>query len=301
MVELVYLFPYSRHWSETIKISLFHKWRKSILPVSISPLKFFFFFAIAHSSLQYLEVFFRQGVMVLDFLTSDIDVPATLRTIKAKLKPIPDLLDENFFLIITKAYAHHCFGSRVDYGVDAKLQEKDYTKAFVYYRTELAEGLEHWVENRLEQVGEDPEFTGATEVLAKFTQRVQFALTTDVFNTAHLGLQLPTSTPLLCRAFVVDMASSLEKYEVALMEVFRMLEPFYHAVILDSKKSTECKDQPTMLLHQWVSRHEPEGNTPTYVVNKVSYNSVRRTNSILTCTSRSYPSFSAIEPLPCRK
>lgn len=35
MVELVHLYPYSRHWSETIKISLFHKWRKSIFPVRI--------------------------------------------------------------------------------------------------------------------------------------------------------------------------------------------------------------------------------------------------------------------------
>ena len=34
MVELIDLYRYSRHWSETIKISLFHKWRKSIFPVS---------------------------------------------------------------------------------------------------------------------------------------------------------------------------------------------------------------------------------------------------------------------------
>lgn len=211
--------------------------------------------------------------MVLDFITSDIDVPSqriTLTAIKAKLKPIPDLLDESFFLIITKAYAHHCFGGRMDYGVDAYLQERDYEKAFTSYRAELAEALKHWAENRLDQVGDDPEFPGAAKVLATLTKRVQFALTTDIFNTPNLGLELPTGTPLLCRAFIVDMASSLEKYEIPLMEVFRMLEPFYHAVILDSKKSTECKDQPTMLLHQWASWHEPEEETPAYVTNKVS-------------------------------
>jgi len=211
--------------------------------------------------------------MVLDFITSPIDIldgTATLETIKKLLNPVPDLLDETFFVIVTKAYAHHFFSSRVDYGVNTALQEKDYTNTFVLYRTELAEALEHWVENRLEQVGEDLEFPGATPVLEGFVKRVDFALRTQIFNTAEIGLELPTATPLLCRAFVVDMASSLEKYEVPLMEVFRMLEPFYHAVILDSKKTTEFKDQPTLLLHQWATRHQPKDQTPRYIVNKVN-------------------------------
>lgn len=211
--------------------------------------------------------------MVLDFITSPIDIPqpaATLESIVTQLDPIPDLLDETFFLIVTKAYAHHLFSSRVGYGLETDLPEKSYADAFVLYRQELSRELEQWAENRLEQVGEDPEFPGATFVLHEFVGRVDFALTTKVFNTADVGLELPTDTPLLCRAFIVDMASSLEKYEIPLMEVFRMLEPFYHAVILDSKKSTEFKDQPTMLLHQWAIRHEPKEHTPRYIVNKVN-------------------------------
>ena len=172
------------------------------------------------------------------------------------------------------------------------MQEKGaltYEQAFKLYVEDLASDIPKFIQSRLCTINDTSAHEEAREVLEGLLGRIRFALTSSVFNSANIGLELPTATPLLCRAFLLDMGSYLHGLSSPLMEVFRMVDPMFPAVLLESRSSNSFKDQPTAMLEQLIIDLKPR-KEPKFVVNKV-----RASDLISRSTSANFtPSYSPL-------
>jgi len=152
------------------------------------------------------------------------------------------------------------------------MQEKgkiQYRDAFGHYVFELLEALKEWSENQLDKISDNPDFPNAKCLLQHLPDRITFALESGIFNTAELGLQLPTMTPIICASFVLDVGTYLQTLRTPLMEVLRMIEPMFCGVMVDSTTQHEFKDRPTEMLKEWITKHRPQ-RKPQVILHHVS-------------------------------
>lgn len=229
--------------------------------------------------MQFVEAILRQGIALLDYLSSDIEPPKDTTEIMPipDLEPCKDFFDDAFFAIVTQCYVTYLYPCREAYGIPETFQEAGktvYVTAYADYVGSLTTQIGHWCTNRQtvirENMGLDAETDEISTVLQNLPKRLQYALDSGLFNTSEYGLELPTKPPLLCKFFVIDVGDFLEKYRYPVMEITRMLEPLYCSILVDSRRETEYKDQPTELLCAWIARQKPK-RAPLTVVNKVSY------------------------------
>jgi hypothetical protein len=232
---------------------------------------------LRHIVRKFIEAFLNQGTLLLDYITTDIDPPVEGATyssasILENLAPVPNILNASFFALVSQCYAKHLYALRTSYGVDEPMQEKGsvtYTEGFEEYVEDVIADLPNWISTRLLSVKHNTQQLEVTKkVLKGLAGRIRFALTSSVFNSVQNGLELPTSTPILCRSFLIDVGSYLLSHSSPLLEVFRMIDPLFPAVLLESRTSNPFKDSPSAMLEQFIQDHEPNVNSKN-VLNEV--------------------------------
>jgi hypothetical protein len=156
-------------------------------------------------------------------------------------------------------HAHH-----TSFGVGSNLQAKRslvFAQAFDEYVEDVVSSLPDWITGRLLNIRDPQRRDASSKVLSGIQERIRFALTSSTFNSACVGLELPTSTPILCRGFLVDMGTYLYELSSPLMEVFRMLEPMFPCVHIEGKSNRMFKDQPSAMLENFISENEPKSES----------------------------------------
>jgi hypothetical protein len=302
ILAIINLQRHARHWEDTMKVTQYYDWRTAVSPVRVNVSAFMFLKLMEN---QFIEAFLDRGTLILDYLASNILAPkdsdnVSIDSMLVKINPVRDLLDSSFFSIITRCYARHLYTHRASYGVEKEMQEKGsttYAEAFKLYVEDVAAEIPNWITERMSIIRDPQENKDAQEILDGLVGRMRFALTSPLFNSSKIGLVLPTPTPLLCRSFLLDMGSYLHGLSSPLMEVFRMLDPMFPAVLLESRSSNSFKDQPTAMLEQLVEDFKPNTESKI-VINEVS----QKARYLLLCSALTHTdprcslSYSVTEP-----
>lgn len=219
----------------------------------------------------------------MDYLSSDIQPPSEPEKLVChvvpELEPYADILDVDFFTIVSECYVQHLYPCREAYGIPSEFLEAGkplYSSAYDAYTLEVCTRVGAWCQERVEAVNNYPDPAKAASIFSTLPARLAYALKVGLFNDAVWGLELPTFAPVLCKFFVIDHCDYLAKYRYPIMEVFRMMEPLYCSVLIDSRRETEFKDRPTEFMCMWIEKQDPHW-IPLTVKNMVRCYSLRYT------------------------
>jgi hypothetical protein len=173
------------------------------------------------------------------------------------LSPRPELLDEDFFLIISNAYRDYLYPVRHGFGLLGSHQpkgQKRFNAGYAQYAEELLEKLTLWAEGRIKYIEtNDRGLLQHVSILDTFPDRLDAVLVKELFVNQSDSMILPTNTPLLCAYMLTDLTDFFLRHVHGIMEVFRMLDPMY----CDTINSKHAPDAYTILTN-WVHRHHPE-------------------------------------------
>ncbi|KAF9473076.1 hypothetical protein BDN70DRAFT_937697 [Pholiota conissans] len=255
MVQVINLYRYSKLWAAGgFYTNQLYSWRTAVSP--------------------FFEAIVNQGIHLLDYLTTDVEVPHLEKGCipsTPDIHPHPDILDAEFFEIVSSCYAHHLYSCRDSYGVPTEFAETgrtSYQQAYAEYSTNVQKQIGVWCQERLNRIQHIPNQAEVSNIYRHMPERLAYALEHGFFNKEEFGLCLPHHFPLLCKFFVIDICDMLAKYCYAVMEIFRMLDPFFCGILIDSKRETEFKDQPTEMLCAWVRRQAAE-HPEMCVINRI--------------------------------
>ena len=193
-------------------------------------------------------------------------------------RPVPEILDSQFFDIISQAYIHHLqaevhlFGREICYEDDPT-----YYLAFDKYTAEVKENVQAWVDNRIDHVNQHPtKFPStAVRILKGLLGRMHYVLDCQVFNQYHFGLLLATPIPLMCRVVLDNLGANLESLMHWIMEVFVWMEPLVYATFKDTKAGHGGFDDISHMLITWLKRQglDTDRNPERWSLNKASQHS----------------------------
>lgn len=220
----------------------------------------------------FLEALIHQGTVTLDFLCMDYKVkrhddPEKTQDDNAKVrrymqttqtKPAVDILDTEFFDILSQAYAANLEPEMHRFGENKQFEdEPTYFVAFNKYSDQVFDKLEHWVDKRVAHVTAHPSWfpPSAVDILEGLRERLYYVLSAQTFNHYQFGLRLATPMPLMCRVLLNHLGANLESLKHWIMEVFLWMEPLVYATFREAKADHAGFDDISHMLISWMQRH----------------------------------------------
>jgi hypothetical protein len=248
-----------------LTVSYLSSWAKVISGVSAivltllasSLLFIYFVFFSAFFFCQTMVTYVLAGIQEIDWLVTPGKLMPTqeaLKLEKAQLqemrrsmrskiwrgegrRPRRDLLDAGFFSILVESYMEHLEPNHTGYGSHKGLDENAwarYDAAMKSYRASITEGLELWADGRREEHEGDEE---AIAVLRNMKVRLSWLLTMSIFRHHAFSPKLSTPNPLLCNAFVKDLAAMMLVNQDWLVVVLDWLDPLFSHVLYELRKN----------------------------------------------------------------
>jgi hypothetical protein len=206
-----------------------------------------------------LSAIIDAGVTILDFLVSESTEQDGKWDTSGEPPAHPELLDHSFFDVIGDAYMSYLHPAIHGFGVPADRQERgarNFNRAYARYAEYLLGRIEEWCADRTKIIMEkDRELVQHLHVLDCLPDRLEAVLSHELFVGSDAGMDLPTNAPILCSYFLTDITGFLSLHVGSVMEVFRMLDPFFCDAI-NTKHSLDAYS----LLVNWVQREDPEVN-----------------------------------------
>ena len=146
------------------------------------------------------------------------------------------------------------------YGIPKHRQqrgEKSFSHAYSKYAQEILDNIHAWCEERTAAImDQERELIEHLHILDSLPDRMEAILANDLFLGSDFGMDLPTNAPLLCSYFLTDITGFLSMHVGSVLEVFRMLDPFY----CDAINAKGSLDAYTLLVN-WILRENPKVDT----------------------------------------
>ena len=204
---------------------------------------------------------------ILDFLVSEATQQDGEWDTSGKPASHPELLDPKFFDLVGTAYMTHLHSAIHGFGVSDDRQdsgEQNFTLAYSLYAQRLLASIETWCKEREATILEhDRDLVKYLDVLDSLPERLEAVLAQDLFLDSDVGMNLPTNAPILCNYFLTDITGFFSLHIGSVLEVFRMLDPFF----CDAIHAKGGSDAYSLLVN-WVQREDP-GVNPKKVIYKV--------------------------------